>query len=222
MVPIPEGLPPAHAACCEPLACVLYALDQVTLSPGDEVALLGSGALGLLFLQELRRRGNRVLVVGRSQTKLAQARRFGAEVALSIQEVKDPVAEIRSLSNGGKGVDLAIEAVGQPHIWEQALRMTRKGGQVLLFGGCPQGTTITVDTGRLHYEEQKLIGVFHHTPSHIRAALERLSHGMISVTPLLSRTLPLHRLGEALEEMRRGLAFKIVIDPFLKDEAPTR
>lgn len=213
LLPIPANLSPAEAAFCEPLACVLYALDQVTITPGEEVALLGSGAIALMFLQVLRQRGAKVFVVGRSYTKLALAQQLNADAALSINDSPDPVAAIRALSHGGRGVGIVIEAIGQPTMWEQALQMTRKAGQVLLFGGCPKGTSITVDTEKLHYEEQHLIGVFHHTPAHIRAALDWLATKRVSVAPLLSKRLPLSRLPQAFEEMRTGKAFKIAIDP---------
>ena len=68
------------------------------------------------------------------------------------------------MTTHGQGVELAIEAVGRPELWELAVALTRKGGQAILFGGCEPGTSVSFETKVLHYGERKLIGVFHHTP----------------------------------------------------------
>ena len=83
-----------------------------------------------------------------------------------------------------------IEAAGTVEAWERAVRLTAPGGTVVLFGGTPRGTTLEVDTFRLHYEALTMRGVFHHAPRHIRAALDELARDARPYRALLT-----HRFG---------------------------
>src|SRR5574340_381909 len=82
--------------------------------------------------------------------------------------MSDAIATASALTYRGRGADASIEAVGQPDTWQWAVRMVRSGGVVNLFGGCPTGSEITLDTALLHYSEITLKSSFHHTPGHIR------------------------------------------------------
>ena len=117
------------------------------------------------------------------------------------------------LTPGKRGVDVAIEAVGQPETWEQAIAMTRAGGLVNLFGGCKSGTQIRVDTRRLHYDELNIVGVFHHTPLHVRTALSMIASGQMDADALIPHEMPLERLEEAFQLMMRGQTLKVAITP---------
>jgi L-iditol 2-dehydrogenase len=77
------------------------------------------------------------------------------------------------------GFDAVIEAVGKPETWEAAVRFVRKGGTVNFFGGCPSGTTVALDTGRIHYSSLTLLASFHHTPRTVRRALEYIEAGVV-------------------------------------------
>jgi L-iditol 2-dehydrogenase len=123
------------------------------------------------------------------------------------------VDAVRSLTPGGRGVDVAIEAVGQPETWEQAIAMTRPGGLVNLFGGCKSGTHVKVDTRRLHYEELDIIGVFHHTPRYVQAALSLISDGQLETDGLITHEMGLPRLEEAFHLMASGESLKVAITP---------
>jgi L-iditol 2-dehydrogenase len=114
---------------------------------------------------------------------------------------------------GARVIAVAIEAVGRPETWEQAIAMTRPGGLVNLFGGCKSGTHISVDTRRLHYDELEIIGVFHHTPHYVRAALSLISTGQIDADALISHEMVLEKLEEALHLVDRGEALKVAIVP---------
>lgn len=211
--PVPEGLAPEEAAMIEPLACVVHGQELVGVRPGETVAILGgSGAIGLLHLQlALRAGAGRVLSVGRSPRRLAVARQLGADETLSALE-EDPVEAIRRRTEG-RGADLVIEAVGKPEVWEMAVAACRRGGRVLLFGGCPAGTQVPLDAGRVHYGQLSLFGAFHHTPATVARALELLARGEVRAAPLLTHRLPLERAAEALELMERGEAVKVVLEP---------
>ena len=74
-----------------------------------------------------------------------------------------------------------IEAAGTVEAWERALALVRPGGTVLAFGGLPRDARVEVDPYRIHYEEVRLVGAFHHTPRHLRAALAFLASGAYPV-----------------------------------------
>lgn len=213
LLTIPDSLSFRAAAFCEPLACVLHGLDAVQLRPGEHVAILGAGSIGLLLLQLCKRAGARVILVSRSTGKLELARELGADAVIDLETVRSKEGAIRELTSHGQGVELAIEAVGRPELWELAVALTRKGGNAILFGGCEAGTSITLETKALHYGERKVIGVFHHTPKAIRQALELIASQQLQLDPLITDHLPLPDLDGAFARMASHGALKMAIYP---------
>lgn len=213
LLTIPDSLSFRAAAFCEPLACVLHGLDAVQLRPGEHVAILGAGSIGLLLVQICKRAGARVILVSRSAGKLKLARELGADAVIDLETVRSREGVIRELTSHGQGVEVAIEAVGRPELWELAVALTRKGGSAILFGGCESGTTMTLETKTLHYGERKVIGVFHHTPKAIRRALELIASQQLQLDPLITDDLPLSELGNAFTRMASHGALKMAIYP---------
>jgi L-iditol 2-dehydrogenase len=210
---IPEHLSFKEAAFCEPLACVLHGFESVAIKPGAHVAILGAGSIGLLFAQVCHQAGARVIVVSRNPHKLDLAKSLGADAVLDLETVRADERGLRDLTTHGQGVEVAIEAVGRPELWELAVALTRKGGSAVLFGGCEPGTTMTVETKALHYGQRKLIGVFHHTPHFIRRALELIASRQLQLDPLISDEFPLSHLGMAFRKMETNGALKMAIYP---------
>ena len=66
---------------------------------------------------------------------------------------------------------IAIDATGVPEVWSDAITCVRAGGLTNLFGGCPPGTSISLDAGLVHYSELTIKGVYHHRPATIRRAV---------------------------------------------------
>jgi len=212
---IPDHLEFKAAAFCEPLACVLHGLDAVHLSSGDHVAIIGAGSIGLLLLQVCKHLGARVILISRNSRKLALAKHLGADAVLDLESVRSTGTDeaIRTLTTHGQGVEVAIEAVGRPELWELTVSLIRKGGKAILFGGCESGTSMTIETKALHYGERTLIGVFHHTPRSIRRALELIASRQLQLDPLITEELPLAHLDLAFEKMISNGALKMAIYP---------
>jgi L-iditol 2-dehydrogenase len=213
LLAIPGSLPFREAAFCEPLACVLHGLDAVQLRLGDHVAILGAGSIGLLLVQLCKRVGAHVILVSRSASKLELAKKLGADAVIDLETVRSKEGAMRELTSHGQGVELAIEAVGRPELWELAVALTRKGGSAILFGGCESGTAMTLETRALHYGERKVIGVFHHTPNTIQRALELIASQQLQLDPLITDELPLSDLGIAFARMASHGALKMAIYP---------
>jgi L-iditol 2-dehydrogenase len=211
LVPIPAGVPAVRVAFAEPVACCLHAIDLAAIRPGDWIAVFGHGPLGLLLGLLARRAGAHVVLVGKAGPRLAVAARLGFAACLDVTATDDPAGLVRGAAGGG--VRCAIDATGRPEAWEQAIAATDKGGTVLFFGGCAPGTGIRLDTRRVHYEELRLLGVFHHTPALIRRAVSLLADGELDPTPLLSGEVGLADVPDALARMSRGEALKVLVYP---------
>lgn len=208
----PAALPFAEAALLEPLACVVHGLTHVDLRPDDTVVLVGAGAIALLHLLVLRARGvPRVVVVARNPARAAQARALGAAevIAGDAEAAREPLLAL----TGGRGADVVIECTGQVAVWEASPQLARRGGQVVLFGGCADGSVVRFGTTRLHYDQVAIASPFHFTPRDVRAAYELLCDDRLGAGALIGGELPLERLGEALERHRRGEAAKFAIRP---------
>jgi len=198
MQEIPEGVSFEEAAITEPLACVLHGVEEADVKLGDTVAIIGAGPIGLLHLLTVKKMGaTKAIVIDLVNERLDFAQKLGADV--TINSGKENVeARIKELT-GGYGADVAIEAIGLPATWEQALRLTRKGGVVLEFGGCPPETEVKVNAEMLHYGELTVMGTFHATPLHFREALNLIATRTIDVRPLVTRKMKLDNINEAFE-----------------------
>ncbi len=213
MQEIPPQVSYEEAAITEPLACVLHGVDEARLKLGDTVAIIGAGPIGLLHLLTVRRMGAaKVMMIDLVDERLKFAEKLGADVTIN-GKTGDAVERVRQLT-GGYGADVVIEAIGLPATWEQALRLVRKGGTVLEFGGCPPGTEIRVSTEMLHYGEVTVLGAFHATPLLFRKALDLIASGTIDVRPLVTRRMMLEEIVQAFEILATSKTeIKIALTP---------
>ncbi|NJO78250.1 MAG: alcohol dehydrogenase catalytic domain-containing protein [Cyanobacteria bacterium RM1_2_2] len=217
LLAIPAGLPDAIAAMTEPLACVLHGAARSNVKPGDRVVMLGDGAIGLMFVAALVRQKAEVYLFGGSDSRLQVGEQFGAAKTFNHHQIADIPATVRRLTEGW-GADGVVEATGSPAVWETAIACARPGGTVNLFGGCPRDTTITVSTELLHYSELTLKGVFHSTPSYVRAALDWLASRQVPFELLISDYRPLQALEQVFQEMKQRQVIKVAIEPWRNSE----
>lgn len=199
--PIPSHVDYREAAIAEPLACVLKGLDDTGVGPGDTVSVIGLGPIGLKFVRLAKVAGARVIAIGRRQVQLDRAEHLGADVLVESRRGHDPADDVRRATDGGRGTDAVIEAVGSPHAWRQAVSMVRAGGTVNFFGGCPKHAQVCFDTGRLHYASLTLRATFHHTPDHFREAVELVSRGDLHASDFILEDQPLDELVAVFQRM---------------------
>jgi L-iditol 2-dehydrogenase len=211
LVTVSPAADAARVAFAEPVACCLRAMDAAEARAGDTVVVLGHGPLGLLLGLLARAGGARVVLAGKAGPRLERARELGFAACVDVAGVSDAVHVVREAAGGD--VRCVIEATGRPEAWEQAMAVAGKGGTVVFFGGCAPGTTVPLDTRRVHYEELRLLGVFHHTPELIRRAVALLADGTLDPAPLVTHEMGLGDVPRALELMRRGEALKVLIRP---------
>lgn len=214
MIRIDDDLSFEKAAFCEPLANVVHGIANMDIQKGQTVAVVGIGTIGLMFVRLAKLKGAKVIAAGRNPLKIKLAKEFGgADEVIDLTKYKNPDKILLSLTEEGKGFDAAIECVGLPEIWERMFKLVRKGGMINLFGGCKSGTTINIDTRRLHYDELKVIGVFHHTPQYFREAYELISSGKVDVEKLITHVMPLSQTEQALKMVAESKAIKVLLKP---------
>lgn len=213
LLPIPEGISFVEAALTEPLACAVHGIEESNIRLGDTVAVNGAGPLGLMFIRLAKLKGARVIASDGQKERLEIAGRLGADLTVDINDVEDQVSAVRALTGDSRGVDVAIEAVGQPEIWEKTMAMVRPGGLVNLFGGCIPGTKIKLDTHLLHYSELTIKGVFHHTPYYIRVALDLIARRTVEARMFITAEKPLDKISEALDMIVNHQGLKTAIFP---------
>ena len=193
LLPLPDGLPAEIAAMIEPLACCLHAIERAEIERGATVAVVGLGPIGLMLCAGARDAGARVVAVGGRPERRALAPAFGAE------------------ANEAAGADVVLEAAGTEDAWETALELVRPGGTVIFFGGLPGGTSVAIDSYRLHYEQLTLRGVFHHTPRHVRAALAFLASRAYPWERLVTHRVGLEGVAPLLADPPRDLLKAAVV-----------
>ena len=210
LLPKPEGLPYIEAAFLEPLACVVHGWRRLGPLPGPRAAVIGLGPIGLLHVQEARRRGLEVAAVGRRASARAQAVRAGASHAVDAG-AGDPGTALRAV--WPEGPDVVIECTGSDAIWCAAPAWAASGGKVLLFGGLPGGTMPQFDATRLHYGEVDLIAAFHYGTEDVHTALGLLSSGAVRPGPLITGVRPLDDVVQVFRDLDRGAGAKYALVP---------
>ena len=186
LLPVPPGLSPEVAALAEPLACCLHGIDVAGVEHGQTVAVVGLGPIGLMLCACVADAGARPVAVGSREERRALAPSFDAVLA------------------DADGADVVIEAAGTVEAWERALSLVRPGGTVLAFGGLPRDARVAVDPYRIHYEEVRLVGAFHHTPRQFRAALAFLASGAHPFERLVTHEVGLEGVGPLFDDPPRG------------------
>ena len=202
----------AEAALLEPLSCVVHAINRVALRPDDSVLIIGAGAISLLHVLVLRSMGvERITVLGRRRYRAEAAESAGAKVLVAT----DPASAYAQVAEGtgGRGADVVIECTGQPPVWEQAIQYVRRGGTLVLFGGCPSGTRVSFDTGRLHYDQITVLSPFHFTPRDVEQAQRLLAEGTIDGRPLITDTYRFPDLEQVLALLQQGQGIKYALVP---------
>ncbi len=211
---VPENVPLEHAALTEPLACAVHGLEDSRPRKGDLIAVIGGGPLGLMILHVASLAGFETIAIVKHDGQVDAARQLGAAHVVQASTSRKAIRETRALTPKDRGVDIAIEAVGLPETWQEAVELVRKGGTVNFFGGCAANTHVTLDTNRIHYSDITLRATFHHTPAICRKALELIACGRFQAGAFITGHAHLYELNRVFEKlMNRSSEIKTAIVP---------
>ena len=186
-----------------------HAATASGLQPGDTAAVLGLGPVGLCAVQALRAAGAaRVVAVDTVEDRLRMAESFGALPVHLTEE--DPRAAVKSITEG-RGVDVAIDAVGHPDALELAIRLARKTGTVNAIGVYAE--RCEVHMGLVWIKALTMVTGFANVLGHVDRVLALLEQGTLDPAPLVTHHMPLADAAEAYEVYDRREALKIVLTP---------
>jgi len=211
---IPDHVKLEHAALTEPLACAVHGFEDSRPRAGDTVAIIGGGPLGLMILHVAALAGCETIAIVKHDGQVEAAKQLGAAHVVQSNNIRKAIKETRALTPKNRGVDIAIEAVGVPDAWQEAVELVRKGGCVNFFGGCAVGTHVTLDTNRIHYSDITLRATFHHTPAICRKALALIASGRFQAEAFITGHANLYELNRVFEKlMNRSSEIKTAIVP---------
>jgi L-iditol 2-dehydrogenase len=202
-----------EAAFTEPLACCILGNLASRMNKGDDVAIIGAGQIGLLHLQLAKLSGARVIVSDLKEERLELALKLGADEVINASKV-DPVEKVKELT-GGKGVEAAIVAIGNPLAIEQGIKMLDKCGTVVLFGGVWPKQEIKIDPNLIHYNEITITGSYDRTRDSFAKAIKLIDLGLVKTKPLISHRISLSETQKGFELVKSGKAIKVMVFPWL-------
>jgi L-iditol 2-dehydrogenase len=203
---LPAGLDPHAASALEPLACVCNSLfERSALAAGDEVLVVGPGAIGLLAAQAARAAGGRVHVRGtaRDEARLDLARRLGFETSAAGEAADDGYP--------GEAADVVVECSGSGPGIAAGLAAARRGGRLVQIGLRGAPVELPFDLVCLH--ELVVTAGFASTTASWRRALTLVGRGAVELAPLITAVLPLEEWEHAFGASRRADGVKYALAP---------
>ena len=203
---IPAHLTDEEASFVEPLACCVRAIDRARVEPGDTVLVIGLGSIGCLFVQLARRAGAAVLGVDPLAGRATLARQLGARGAGDAAAVAAAVHE----ASEGRGADHVIVTGGGADVLPWAVGCAREGGTLHFFAG-GSGEALPLPLATLYHRELTVTSTYSSSPATLARAFWLLAAGKVEVDRLITHRLPLERLAEGVDLMRRREALKVYV-----------
>lgn len=211
---IPDELSFDHAAMIEPLSIAFHAVRRTPVALGDTALVVGSGVIGLLLIQALRLAGcGRVIAVDVDETRLALARRLGADETLNPRDSApgDPLEAVMRRT-GGRGADSSFEAVGKGETLALAVAGVRKGGSVTLVGNISPRVELALQA--VVTRELTLLGSCA-SAGEYPACIRMLADKRVDVASLMSAAAPLEQGPAWFERLYAGEPglIKVILRP---------
>ncbi|KAG5041345.1 hypothetical protein JHK82_013454 [Glycine max] len=203
---LPDSLPYTESAI---LGCAVFTAygamaHAAQVRPGDSVAVIGTGGVGSSCLQIARAFGaSDIIAVDVRDEKLQKAKTFGATHTVNSAK-EDPIEKILEIT-GGKGVDVAVEALGKPQTFAQCTQSVKDGGKAVMIGLAQAGSLGEVDINRLVRRKIQVIGSYGGRARQDLPKLIRLAEtGIFNLGHAVSRTYTFDEAGKAFQDLNEG------------------
>jgi len=206
---LPDAVSFEEASLVEPLAVAVHAVNLASLEKGEDIGIIGSGAVGVMTLQVAKNIGaGNIFVVDTLDYRLELAKKLGATTTINAKK-ENPVQRI--LSDGG--VDTVFEAVGHQETAQQALAMVKKGGKVIIIGMLE--ATMELPMLDVTVKEIEIRGSYSYTSDDFKQALNLIAKGKVKVKPLITHVLPLRDITRGFDILSKGAenVIKVVLKP---------
>jgi L-iditol 2-dehydrogenase len=198
LIKLPENVSYDEASLVEPLACCIRAWNKCNFQKRDDVAVIGAGPAGLMHVLLAQAYGARkVFVIDINDFRLEFAKKYGVQAFNSISE-KDVAGKIRSATEG-RGVDVCVVATGNMKALLQSFELTRKGGNIVLFGVPPKGSQMTYDISRLYSSEHSIIPSYATSEIETNEALKLISEERVDMASLITHRFDITKTADAVK-----------------------
>ena len=174
--------------------------NRAGIRPGDSVVIYGCGGVGLNAVQIAAASGASVIAVDIIEEKLKLAIELGATAVINAKK-EDPVKAVRKVMKGG--VDVAVEAIGNPDVMRQAFGSVKEGGRVVVAGYADKD--LCVSAARLMFRELEVVGSLGCRAADFPPLVDLVRRGRLKL--LVSDKMPLDQINEALKMLREGRIF---------------
>lgn len=208
LIKIPKELPVETAIFAEPMACVVNAMRKINFQVGESALVLGTGPIGLYFIQMLKSAGaEKIIATEVSSFRTKYAYESGADIVVNPNETDlDHVIRKETVD----GVDVAIDTVGT--LINQTIKCTRAGGRVMLFGMNTNAKQEIMQSGITRKDLTLLSSYI--SEFMFSATVQLLASKKLPLEKLITHKLPLEEIGAGLDAMRKGEALEVVLYPW--------
>ena len=211
LVPLPPDLDLARSAViADALTTPFHAVvRRGQVRSGDWVVVVGCGGVGINVVQFAAAMGANVIAVDLREDKRRMARELGACESLDPAGEGDLGRAVRKIT--GRGADVAFEVVGRPETVTLALSTLRRGGTLCVVGY--SDSTVPLPLNRLMFFEYTILGSLGCRPVDYPRVVEMVRKGRVDLGKVVTNTLPLERIGEAIADLREGRGFRTLLVP---------
>ncbi len=197
VLPADKGIKFADLAMVEPISCVVRSARKSGISFGRSVAIIGAGPIGNLHVQMMRLIGAApIIVVEQNRNRALLARTAGADVVVERAALARNAVE---KATAGRGVDLAIEAVGNPELYELAFKLIRPGGHVAAFGLSGPDDTFSLGIVETVLSENSVKGSVAGMGEDVHDALQLVSHNRFNLKAFTGEVCSLADIQQVFE-----------------------
>ena len=198
--PLPANVSYAAGAMVEPVACCVRGMDLAKIRPGDEVAVLGAGPIGLILAQMAKAAGAVVTISEPNEEKVELITSLGFDRILKPQDLPP------------NSFDVVIEAVGIPATVEQSIEIARRGARIVWFSVVAQGAKAQIEPYKVFQKELTICGSFINPSTHARA-IKLIASGQVQVDPLITHQYPLQEIEAAFAKQQDPESAKVIVVP---------
>ena len=209
---LPNGTSYEEGALYEPCGVAMHAVERAQPNPGDTVAVLGCGPIGIYVQQIMNALGSKVVATDIRDYRIELARKVGAAKDVVNASGDDFVQRIKSMV-GERGADIVFEAAGSIDTIKQSLEIVAKGGKVVLFGACPENPTLDTTTF-IVYKEIDVLGLTGRRMYGTWHRVEKMVFDRkIDLTSVITHRISLEKAEEGFQLLMKGEASKIILSP---------
>ena len=203
--PVRPDLNPLHLAFIEPLACSIRGMDLAGLKGGEKVAILGGGVIGLLVVQLAK-------LAGASEIVLVTRQKFRRDVALKIGATRVIDPKSQSVTDVLSGMDVTFECAGAVETFNQAQKVTRRGGAIIVLGLTAAETKVEFNPFDVVVNELRIQGSYLNPLTQGRAA-EIVGSGKLNLDIMISKVVDLDGVKAILDADPAEGDIKYIVSP---------